>query len=76
MVNNDERLERLLCLQLKEDVLEKMPVLFVAHGSPMNAIEHNAFTETSEGLSARLPREVILTGAVFQAEGKTSGSDR
>ena len=34
----------------------KMPVLFVGHGSPMNAIEHNAFTETLSGLSARLPR--------------------
>jgi 4,5-DOPA dioxygenase extradiol len=33
-----------------------MPVLFVGHGSPMNAIEHNAFTETLRGLSARLPR--------------------
>ncbi len=26
--------------------MDKMPVLFVGHGSPMNAIEHNAFTET------------------------------
>ena len=33
-----------------------MPVLFVGHGSPMNAIEHNAFTEALSGLSARLPR--------------------
>ena len=33
-----------------------MPVLFVGHGSPMNAIEHNAFTETLDGLSARLPQ--------------------
>ena len=36
--------------------LKKMPVLFVGHGSPMNAIEHNAFTETLQGLSARLPK--------------------
>lgn len=35
---------------------EKMPVLFVGHGSPMNAIEDNAFTEALSGLSARLPR--------------------
>ena len=33
-----------------------MPVLFVGHGSPMNAIEHNAFTESLSALSARLPR--------------------
>ena len=31
---------------------ERMPVLFVGHGSPMNAIEHNAFTEALSGLSA------------------------
>ena len=36
--------------------VEKMPVLFVGHGSPMNAIEHNAFTESMSALSARLPR--------------------
>ena len=30
--------------------LPKMPVLFVGHGSPMNAIEHNAFTETLSDL--------------------------
>ncbi len=29
--------------------MQKMPVLFVGHGSPMNAIEHNAFTETLAG---------------------------
>ena len=34
----------------------KMPVLFVGHGSPMNAIERNRFTETLAELSQRLPR--------------------
>jgi 4,5-DOPA dioxygenase extradiol len=33
-----------------------MPVLFVGHGSPMNAIENNAFTQTLRDLSARLPK--------------------
>jgi len=47
-----------------------MPVLFVGHGSPMNAIEHNAFTKTLEGLSARLPKPK----AVVSAHWVTSGS--
>jgi len=36
--------------------LRRMPVLFVGHGSPMNAIEHNAFTEALTRLGAQLPR--------------------
>ena len=43
-------------LRRKGVPLNKMPVLFVGHGSPMNAIEHNAFTEVLSGLSARLPK--------------------
>jgi 4,5-DOPA dioxygenase extradiol len=34
----------------------KMPVLFVGHGSPMNAIESNAFTRALEKLGRDLPR--------------------
>ena len=56
----------------EEDQLEKMPVLFVGHGSPMNAIEHNAFTEALEGLSARLPKPKAV--CVVSAHWVTSGS--
>src|SRR5450759_3013139 len=49
-----------------------MPVLFVGHGSPMNAIEHNAFTEALQGLSARLPKPKAL--CVVSAHWVTSGS--
>ncbi|MGC2697652.1 MAG: 4,5-DOPA dioxygenase extradiol, partial [Candidatus Angelobacter sp.] len=49
-----------------------MPVLFVGHGSPMNAIEHNAFTETLHGLSARLPRPKAV--CVVSAHWVTPGS--
>jgi len=34
----------------------KMPVLFVGHGNPMNAIEHNEFHENWIALGQRLPR--------------------
>lgn len=42
--------------------MEKMPVLFVGHGSPMNAIEDNPFTEQWERLGRELPRpQAILS---------------
>ncbi len=34
----------------------RLPVLFVGHGSPMNAIEHNAFSAVWQALGATLPR--------------------
>ena len=34
----------------------RLPVLFVGHGSPMNAIEDNAYTRALAALGARLPR--------------------
>ena len=52
--------------------LSKMPVLFVGHGSPMNAIEHNAFTEALRGLSGMLPRPRAV--CVVSAHWVTSGS--
>ena len=56
----------------REGELQKMPVLFVGHGSPMNAIEHNAFTETLGNLSARLPRPKAV--CVVSAHWVTPGA--
>lgn len=40
----------------------RMPALFVGHGSPMNAVETNEFTKTWEELGRRVPRpEAILS---------------
>ncbi len=40
---------------------KRSPVIFVGHGSPMNAIEKNPFTEKWEALGRELPRpEAIL----------------
>ncbi len=36
--------------------VEKMPALFLGHGSPMNAIEDNDFTESLQRLGRSLPR--------------------
>lgn len=48
-----------------------MPVLFVGHGSPMNAIEHNAFTHTlSElGRTLRRPKAVCVVSAHWVSDG-------
>ncbi|MBF0547670.1 MAG: 4,5-DOPA dioxygenase extradiol [Candidatus Riflebacteria bacterium] len=51
---------------------EKMPILFVGHGSPMNAIEDNAYTKGWEEISRRIPKpEAILA---ISAHWYTNGS--
>lgn len=39
---------------------QKMPVLFLGHGSPMNAIEENSFTESFQVLGQQLPRPKVI----------------
>ena len=39
---------------------EKMPVLFLGHGSPMNAIEKNEFTEEFRKISKEIPKPVSI----------------
>jgi len=42
--------------------MPKMPVLFVGHGSPMNAIEDNQYTRTWRSIAERIPKpDVILS---------------
>jgi 4,5-DOPA dioxygenase extradiol len=42
--------------------MSKMPVLFVGHGSPMNAIEDNEYSRTWRAIAERMPKpEVILS---------------
>ncbi|HLV87254.1 MAG TPA: 4,5-DOPA dioxygenase extradiol [Candidatus Sulfotelmatobacter sp.] len=55
-----------------DTTLTKMPVLFVGHGSPMNAIEKNAFTEALTDLSGRLPRPKAV--CVVSAHWVTDGA--
>ena len=42
---------------------QRMPVLFVGHGSPMNAIEDNEFSRTWEELGRTLPRPKAILPA-------------
>lgn len=48
-----------------------MPVLFVGHGSPMNLIEHNAWSRGFESLSAYSPepRAVLAISAHWYVDG-------
>lgn len=42
--------------------MTKMPVLFVGHGSPMNAFEDNEYSRTWRSIAERIPKpEVILS---------------
>jgi len=49
----------------------KMPVLFVGHGSPMNAIESNEFTRKWQqlGQSLPLPQAILCISAHWETEG-------
>ena len=58
--------------EFREHVLQKMPVVFVGHGSPMNAIEDNAFTQALSGLSGRLPKPKAV--CVVSAHWVTAGA--
>ncbi len=51
---------------------EKMPLLFVGHGSPMNAIEHNIYTESWREIGSRIPtpRAILMLSAHWITEGE------
>jgi len=53
-----------------EQPANKMPVLFVGHGNPMNAITDNAFAKQWERIGRRLtPRAVLCISAHWETSG-------
>src|SRR5262245_44267941 len=50
---------------------KRMPVLFVGHGSPMNAITDNAFSRAWAEMGARLdrPRAILCVSAHWETRG-------
>ena len=50
---------------------EKMPVLFIGHGSPMNAIEDNAFSQRWQqmGKEIPIPKAVVVVSAHWLTKG-------
>jgi 4,5-DOPA dioxygenase extradiol len=51
--------------------IKKMPALFIGHGSPMNAIKKNSFTETlfSLGKKIPIPKVVLVISAHWLTDG-------
>ncbi|MFN8673937.1 MAG: 4,5-DOPA dioxygenase extradiol [Candidatus Sericytochromatia bacterium] len=51
--------------------MPKMPVLFVGHGSPMNAIENNAFTQSWKSLPNKIPtpKAILVISAHWYTKG-------
>lgn len=56
---------------LSEKNTSRMPALFIGHGSPMNAIEDNAFTQRLRKLGASLepPKAILVVSAHWQTRG-------
>lgn len=50
---------------------EQMPVLFLGHGSPMNAIEENEFVEGFRNISREIPRPnaILCVSAHWETKG-------
>jgi 4,5-DOPA dioxygenase extradiol len=50
---------------------QRIPALFVGHGSPMNALEDNAFTRGWREAAARLPkpRAIVCVSAHWETQG-------
>lgn len=53
------------------DGTKQMPVLFLGHGSPMNAIEDNEFSRTWEELGKKLarPKSILCISAHWETKG-------
>lgn len=53
------------------DETEKMPVLFVGHGSPMNAIEDNRFSRGMKEIAQKLPKPkaILMISAHWETRG-------
>jgi len=54
------------------DLDQKMPVLFIGHGTPMNAIEDNAFSRAWAELGRQLPRPKAIV--CISAHWETGGT--
>ena len=56
----------------KFNSIEKMPVLFLGHGSPMNAIEENEFVREFRKIGKEIPKPAAVI--VISAHGETRGT--
>jgi 4,5-DOPA dioxygenase extradiol len=56
----------------KHTVTEQMPLLFLGHGSPMNAIEENEFVEGFRNIAKSIPKPTAIL--CISAHWETSGT--
>lgn len=57
----------------------RMPILFIGHGSPMNALEENPFSRMLQGLAGKIqrPKAILMISAHWMSEGTwVLGMDR
>jgi hypothetical protein len=56
---------------LKSGVEKLMPVLFIGHGSPMNAIEDNEFSRGWKEIAKKVPRPkaILCISAHWETKG-------
>lgn len=71
LISNTMKLSALNKLADSFDYPEKMPALFLGHGSPMNAIEENEFVKSFRTLGAKLPKPnaIICISAHWETKG-------
>lgn len=64
-------LQEFSTLAAKFQTTQKMPLLFLGHGSPMNAITENQFTQNWQALgeSLPLPNAILCISAHWETEG-------
>lgn len=65
------KLNALHTLSQNFEATERMPVLFLGHGNPMNAIEDNVFTKGFESIAKDLPkpRAILCISAHWETKG-------
>ena len=68
---NNSLTRRLAMTHHKPQRAKRMPVLFIGHGSPMNAIEINEFTECLHALGKKIPtpKAILCISAHWLTEG-------
>lgn len=65
------KLNALQQLSGKFEATERMPVLFLGHGNPMNAIDNNVFTQGFEAIGKKLPKPkaILCISAHWETRG-------
>ncbi len=71
MMSSAMNLSALNKLSNELEATEKMPVLFLGHGSPMNAIEENQFVKgfRNQGSAIQKPKAILCISAHWETKG-------